>query len=718
MPATAGTFSESWYRIADQRAALRPHVNVRRQFYRGERWYVLHDPLNNQFFRLRAGAYDFVARLRLDRTIQQAWDECVAADPAAAPGQEDVVRLLAQLYTANLLHSDLPPDSAKIFERFKQRREREGRSRLLNIMFARIPLLDPDAFLKRCQPLARALISPVGALLWLAVGGAAGKVAIDHMEELGRQSDSILAPDNLFLLYLGFIVIKAIHEFGHAFICRRFGGEVHTMGIMFMVFTPMPYVDATSSWSFRSRWQRILVAAGGMIPELFVAALMTFVWANTGQGTLHNLAYNMMFVASVSTVLFNVNPLMRFDGYYILSDLLDIPNLYGRANQQLIYLIERFAFGCKKSESPAHGRREAVWLTVYAIAGHAYRTIVFATILFFLSKRFLILGIIMAVVCLVGWVVTPLVRLTQYLSQNPRLERNRPRAIAVCLGAAATLVVLLEIIPFPNHFRAPGILETVEHTVVASAAPGYVEKVLAAPGQDIARGQPLVEMRDPELEFDLAAARAHHARAEAEELRAMQQQTADLKPLRARLDAITQRLRRLQQQQAELTVRAGHDGHWVAPELENYRGAWLARGTALGLVVNSNAFHFSAIVPQREASRLFAGEIRGAEIRLHGEAGIVVPVLGHKIIPAEHETLPSAALGWAGGGEVPVSLTDSSGTMAAEPFFELRAAIGPSATARILHGRSGKIRFDLAPEPLLEQWIRKLRQVLQKHYAL
>jgi len=153
-------------------------------------------------------------------------------------------------------------------------------------------------------------------------------VAIDHAPGLKEQGQSVLAPDNLVLLYVGLILAKAVHEFGHAMACRRFGGEVHVMGIMFMVFTPMPYVDVTSAWAFRSRWQRILVGGAGMLTELFLAALATFIWANTGAGTLHSLTYNMMFVASVSTVLFNANPLMRFDGYYILADLLDIPNLY------------------------------------------------------------------------------------------------------------------------------------------------------------------------------------------------------------------------------------------------------------------------------------------------------------------------------------------------------------------------------------------------------
>ena len=167
----------------------------------------------------------------------------------------------------------------------------------------------------------------------------------------------MLAPGNLVLLYLGMVVIKTLHEFGHALFCRKFGGEVHVMGVMLMIFTPMPYVDATSSWSFRQRSKRVLVGAAGMIVELFVAALATFLWARTGPGTLHTLAYNMMFVASVSTLIFNINPLLRFDGYYILSDLLEIPNLNQRAIGQLRHLAESKLFGVKPSESPAGTRR-------------------------------------------------------------------------------------------------------------------------------------------------------------------------------------------------------------------------------------------------------------------------------------------------------------------------------------------------------------------------
>ena len=324
----------------------------------------------------------------------------------------------------------------------------------------------------------------------------------------------------------------------------------------------------------------------------------------------------------------------------------------------------------------------------------------------------------MAVICLIGWIVTPLVKLVQYLGANPRLERNRPRALAVCAGVAALLVVVLEIIPFPNHFRAPGILQAAEHTVVVNESPGCLETVLARPGSFVKRGQPLLQMRDRELDFEHATVQAQRAEVEAMELRAREKQTADLKPLHSQIEAINRRLEKLEVQRAALTVRAAHDGQWVAPELDNYYGAWVPRGSSLGLVINERAFYFSAIISQREASRLFTDEIRSAQVRLAGQAGVPVLVTGQKIIPAEHQTLPSAALGWRGGGEVPVSLTDPEGTSAVEPFFELRATIATVPVPAILHGRSGKIRFDLAPEPLLEQWLRQLRQLLQKQYGL
>ncbi|MCS7090849.1 MAG: biotin/lipoyl-binding protein [Verrucomicrobiota bacterium] len=709
--------SESWHRLADQRLALRPDVRVRRQFFRGELWYVLEDPLTNQFFRLAAPAYEFVARMDRGRTVQQAWEAAVRARPDTAPGQEEVVRLLAQLHQANLLLTEQPPDSVRLFQRARQRRQRQWQTRLLGIMFARIPLWDPDPFLQRLLPWIRWVFGPVGMVLWLGTVSGAIKVALDHAPELTRQTEGILAPQNWFLLYAGFALLKLVHEFGHALLCRHFGGRVHTMGLMLLIFTPVPYVDVTSAWSFRSRTQRLWVGAGGMWAELFVAACMTFVWAATAPGTLHSLAFNMMFLASVSTVLFNANPLMRFDGYYLLSDALDIPNLYGRANQMLAYWIERHAFGRKEAENPARSRREAVWLGLYAVCGHVYRVVIFAGILLFVGKRYLLLGALMAVVCLVGWVIVPMARAVMYLLASPRLERCRGRALGVAAGVLAGGFVLLGAIPFPHYFRAAGVVQAKDLTLIPAGIDGRIVELLTPPGRQVQPGQPLVRLDNPELELELQSARAEWEETVARERRALHEATADVRPLAARRQAVEQRIRELEEELAARVVVAPHAGQWVAPELDQAMGRWIPRGTVLGAVANLEAYRFEAVVSQREAAWLFQQQLKSPQVRLRGQAGEVLSVLRQTIIPAEHRRLPSAALGWQGGGPLAVAMDDPEGRRAMEPFFVVRADLASHPRIALLHGRSGQIRYRLASEPLLSQWLRRLHQLLQREYG-
>lgn len=718
MAASTSTFSESWHRIASQRPCLRPDVKVRRQNFRGERWFVLENPFTNDFFRLRPAAYEFIARLHPQRTVEEVWRECLEKFPDEAPGQEAVLQLLAQLYLANLLKYDGAADTAAMFERQRKRQQREWRSRLLNIMFLRIPLLDPDRFLVRALPVVGKFISLIGTILWFVVVAAGLKVVTDNWDAARAQSQGLLAPGNLPLFYLGLILIKTVHEFGHAFFCRKFGGEVHALGVMLMIFTPMPYVDATSSWGFRSRWKRVLVGAAGMIVELFFAALCAFVWVNTGQGTIHSLAFNMMVIASVSTLVFNANPLLRFDGYYILSDLLEIPNLSQRANKHLRHLAERWLFGVKKSESPARSRREASWLTVFGIASGIYRVIVFGGILLIVADHFFLIGILMAVVCFISWITVPIGRLIHYLASSPRLDRVRPRAITVTLALASVILGLLQFVPLPSHFRASGIVQARQWTQVVNEASGQVIEIIASPGGAVQAGQPLVRLQSDELAAELAQAHASQVEVETRLRAALAGESANVLPLLGALRAATNRVGKLLQDQASLTVRARHDGLWVAPELKDSIGRWMPRGTSLGLVVNPASFQFTATVLQEEAGSLFDRKLAGAEVRLRGEAGEVLQAKRWEVIPGAQRRLPSAALGWHGGGEMPVASDDPQGLKSTEPFFEVRAELPAVGKAALLHGRSGRIRFDQEWEPLLPRWIRSLRQLLQKRYQL
>jgi len=650
--------------------------------------------------------------------VEQVWKECLEQNPDGAPGQEDVIQLLAQLYFSNLLYYELPADSKNLFKRYSSRKQRERQSKLLSIMFFRLPLLDPENLLRRIMPLIRLLMSRTGAVLWITTVVLAGKVVIDHFDGLTSETEGILAPDNLIFLYASLVLVKTLHEFGHAIACKYFGGEVHTIGVMLLVFTPLPYMDATSSWSFRNRWHRAFVGAAGMIFEVFAASIAVFVWAYTGPGIIHSIAFNMMFIASVSTVLFNANPLLRYDGYYILSDMLDIPNLHERARMYLRHLAERYVFGCKDSSSPAQTLKEASWLIIFGVLSGIYRVIVFTAIILFVADRFLLAGLLMAFICVISWGLVPLFRFTTYLLSDPRLSRTRSRAIAMSLGCVAVSLLFLAIYPFPNRFRSPGVLEAATYIRVVNDAPGYVKAVLVPTGSDVTAGTPLMALSNHELDLEIAAANAQRQETLALQMRAMHQETAELDPIRNRLETIEKKLKNLEDQRLALVVRARENGVWVSPRSGEMLGTWIVRGSEVGLIINHDAFRFSAVVSQNDASRLFDGKIRSAEIRLFGQGRKTLEAYDYTFIPYEHEKLPSAALGWHAGGDVPVSVKDETGLETAEPFFQIYAKLDKLPEVAFLHGRSGQIRFYLDSEPLLKQWIRKLRQLLQKRYQI
>jgi putative peptide zinc metalloprotease protein len=228
----------------------------------------------------------------------------------------------------------------------------------------------------------------------------------------------------------------------------------------------------------------------------------------------------------------------------------------------------------------------------------------------------------------------------------------------------------------------------------------------------------LLELSNHELDLEMEAALAQREETLAMELRALRMDAADLEPIRRRLDSIETKIKDLGAEKEALVVRARQAGIWVAPMVRDMVGTWAQRGSFLGEIVESGSFRFSAVVSQDEAADLFVGTIRNAEVRIRGQAGHNLGVEGYRIIPYRQERLPSAALGWMGGGEVPVSVRDETGLKAAEPFFQIYADLRSAPGVGFFHGRSGKLRFTLESRPLLFQWLHKFRQLIQKRYRI
>jgi len=713
------TFSDAWHRVAGLRAALRPDVRARRQTAHGRRWYVLSNPLSNEFFRINEDAYAFLSRLGTGRTVEQAWRDTLTDDPEAVLSQQEVVQLLGQLNLANLMQADRAGASASLFDRYQARRGRERRARLTSLLSIRIPLFDPDRLLSRAQPLIRGLVSPFGLLAYLVLLGLGVKALLDRGDEVFHQAAGLLAPDNLVLLYLGFAIAKVVHEFGHAAVCKRFGGEVHTMGVMLLLFAPLPYVDASASWGFRRSAPRLLVGAAGVLAELAVAAIAAMVWAYSAPGVSGALAYNVIFAASVSTVVFNLNPLLRFDGYHMLVDLIGMPNLFQRSRDQLRYLGQRYLLGNKLAMPVADSRTESWLLPLYGVASVLYALLLMATIGFFIAEQYLDIGLLLAVLLVLSATVLPMGKLLHHLALSPQLAHQRGRAVASVSVLAVLLLGVLGWVPFPDRIRAAGVVESKVFRQLSSESAGFLVELLVKPGGQVTAGQALARLENPDLLAEIRAARMQLQQVQMQELRAQALALADVAPLRQQRASAEAGLADLERQRAALTVVAPVAGVWSAGEVEQGRGRWFARGAAMGAIVDARGHRFVAILPQ-VATHLFKGGVERAEVRLGGEDGRNLLLHGVSVMPFEHGVLPSRALGFAGGGDIAVQPGDPSGVMAAEPFFRIHADFDAleAAGVRLVHGRLGVMRLTLPPKPLLAQWERSVRQLLQRRFRV
>ena len=340
-------FSQSWYMVRDLQVRLRRHVDVHRHLYRGKVRYLLQDHATGQFHQFTPQAYQIIGLFDGQLTLQQVWEKACSTLGDDMPSQDEVVDLVSRLFRANVLQSDVMPDLQKLDCRRRTQARRKFLQQLKSPLSIRIPLWDPETFLNRSAWVARIVFSVWGGLVWLVIAVYASAMAGIHWPALiSNTSDRILAAENLLLMFLIYPVVKAVHELGHAWAVKRWGGEVHEIGIMFLVFFPVPYVDASAATAFPNRYQRMLVGAAGILVEVFIAAVAMIFWVSAEPGLARSVAFNTMLIAGVSTVLFNGNPLLKFDAYYVLADWLEIPNFGQKANQYVGYLCQKVCGWC------------------------------------------------------------------------------------------------------------------------------------------------------------------------------------------------------------------------------------------------------------------------------------------------------------------------------------------------------------------------------------
>lgn len=717
MAETAGLLSDRWHLVAGLRVGLRPDCPVRRQSFRGQPWYVISDPFANRHFRVRPEAWGLLARLDRSKTVEILWQEMIERDPTTAPGQREVIQMLTKLHGANLLVAEVAPETWSMVARREREQRQAARQQWMNFLFLRIPLFDPDAILERLQPLGKRLLSRWGVVLWVLVVLAGGKSIVDHWAAFRVQTQGVLAPANLGWLYVVWTLVKVIHEFGHGMMAKRWGGQVRSCGIMLLVFTPVPFVDVSAAWAFRERWKRMLVGGGGMIFELFVAAVAAVVWARAGgEGMVGAVAYNVVFLASVSTILFNANPLLRFDGYYLLADWVGVPNLQRQAASQWRRWFERKGLGLDGPSPLARTNRGAFALGAFGAAGAFYRVFVLLVIAAFIGGQLFEVGFVFALIGLAIWLGGPLLKFWRYLSSGAETQSVRRRALTWAVGLPVILIGGLAWVPMPHAVRAPGVVTSATVADVYAQAEGVIDRVAVRSGMLVREGAVLVELVNPELKdlrVELAAALRE---IEARRALAWSDTPAVLQPLDKRRESIRAQLAEVDEQLASLAVRASHDGVWSSPDMERRMGAQVPRGVRLGRLFSTEDLVFDAVVAQRDVDRLTRSSVRRSEVRFRGVAEFAIATDEGVLRPAESQRLPSAALGWQAGGMVPTDPEDADGMRAAEPFFKLRARF-PGGAVPELFQRTGVMRIGLDWQPWGVQAWRRLRQFVQERYG-
>ncbi len=714
-------FSESWFKVARLRAGLHSSVEIQKQVYRGETWYVVRSSFGSDYFKITPEAYDFIATLTTDLTIEEHWERFLDNYGGAAPTQDEVIHVLAELYGHNLLYFKNIPDVGHVFERKSEKKRKERLTTLLSLISIKIPLWNPDRFLAALAPVYKHLFSSYAFIVWLLIVITGAKAALGEWSMIADATQGMLAPANLIYMYAALIFMKLGHESAHAAATKHFGGSVRTVGVMFLVLTPLPYMDASDSWFLQERRQRILVSAAGMLFDIFAAAVAAIIWAGTGDGIVHGVAFNVMILGSVSSLFFNGNPLIRFDAYYMMADMLEIPNLFERARQLWYYLFERYLFGVRQNDIPAGDSREVCWLVLFGAASFVYRGFLSVAILLMIADRSLLLGLILLMVTLVVGAVLPLRRFLVYLSESQNLAGVRGRAVAVSALMVVLVLVVFVFIPLPRKISAPGVVELAGHHKIYASTEGRLERVVPKNGDSVVKGQIIAELSNFDLERDIDVALSRLTQTRALKQKAHHEAAADLKPLVERESLLEEQLADLKRRKTELIVVAEQSGIFVSPNIEAYKGKWLKKQTQLGSLVAEGDARLSAIVSQEQAFELFRTNHYRGVAKLFGSTKYPLTLSDVKINPYKKEELPSAALGWLGGGDVAVSTSDRSGKKTTESFFEISgklSAENETSALKLLHGRAGVLRLTLAPEPLALVAYRKFRQTMQKRYKI
>lgn len=669
------------------------------QHFGQERCCLIEDPTTSRFHRVGLPEYRLLRRFDGRTPFSEAFARAAAESGRDALREQQALSVLGWALENHLadLGGDTPPEVLDL-----QRRQQLGGKlrQVTNLLFIRVPLGSPDAILGRMLPWLGWMCRGPFFILWLLVmAGAAVQIA-GNWERLLSGTEGVLARDNWLWLGLVWLGLKTWHEFWHGLVCKYYGGHVREAGVLLVLFMPMGYVDATSSWAFPSKWLRMRVAAAGIYGELFVAAIAAIVWAQTGVGLVNTIAFNTMLMASTVTLLFNLNPLMRFDGYYLLADWLEMPNLGPKGRAMLARIAARFLLGWKGDTAFHAGSRQDWILLLYGFAAWLWQLFILVTLLIAASVLFEGGGLIFACIALATMAISLMSRTIG------KLRRRESRESVNWFGAAVRIVVVVGVltailmIPIRQPVKAPGLVRFADEVILRADAAGWVEEWLAADGQEVETGEPLVRLTNRELQTELnRLALRHNRQVIRVRLSQITEEPAVVAAERATRQAYREQHAEQQAKIDSLQFTAPVAGTVMAPEQEQLRGRYIRTGEEILRLANPD--HREVVVPVRQDEADAFREQLGqpVEVRLT-DRGVELEGKLERLTARAEQTLEYPELSSIGGGPLAVKATDDADAGAGElayeyakPYLWGTVALAESDLTRLHAGERAMVRF-------------------------
>ncbi len=710
-----GLLSPHWYRVAKLRPKLHSHIEFHRHDYRGLIWYLLEDTTTGRNHRFNPAAYQFIGLLDGNRSVQKIFDQLEEQLDDYAPGQEEIIKLLGQLHAADLIQTEALIDTEELFERQVRQKSAKLKQRFSNPVAQKVPLWDPEEFLNNHFNKVRWLFSAWVAVVWLLLIGYTLLQVSLHWSQIGQHfSINALSPYNLIILFLLYPPIKFLHELGHAFSAKLEGGEVHEMGINFLMFMPIPYVNVSTSAHFRNKYKRILVSAAGILVESFLAALGLLLFLATEPGLIQDIGFNIFIIGGISSLFFNGNPLLKYDGYYILADALGIPNLYQRSGHYWRYWFQRYLFGLQDASSPASAPGETFWFITYSISSMLYRFAVLWFIFVVVTEKFFILGVILATWLLSLQVFLPLYKSLRFIISSPELRQTRRRAILFSTALVSLLILVIGFLPVPSYTLAEGVVWQPDEALLRAQQTGFAGSLEVENNQRVEAGTLVLRLHDPFLEAEakIALAKVKELRSQYRAMRVTDIVAAGI--IKEAVGVAESELRHIHDKISSMSVTAFKSGKILLPEADDLPGRFIRQGELLGYILGNEPPTIRMAVSQNNIGQL-RQRIDGISIRLASDPRRVYEAEIIRQAPEATNQLPSTALATIGGGKFILNPDSKDQLTSLQKVFlvDLRFAQTPE---NILLGTRVYVRIDHGGEPLARQWFRRIRQTFLSQF--